>query len=124
MNENWKLGIENFFTFGEFASPPKADPPRAGRLYIIMHYVYIIYSKKLNKKYIGYTKDLKDRLIHHNSDRSNYTSKGVQWELLYYEVFKSEKDARQEELFLKTGRGRERLKFLLKNTMKKFGEFA
>ncbi len=83
-----------------------------------MHYVYIIYSKKLNKKYIGYTKDLKRRLNRHNNNRSNYTSKGGQWKLLYYEVFRSEKDARQEELFLKTGRGRERLKFLLKNTMK------
>jgi len=37
--------------------------------------------------------------------------------LIYYEVFISKKDAVMEEKFLKTGRGRERLKFLLKNTV-------
>jgi len=36
---------------------------------------------------------------------------------IYYEVFNTEKDAREEERFLKTGKGRERLKYLLKFTL-------
>ena len=89
-----------------------------------MYYVYIIYSKKLNKKYIGYTKNLSNRLEEHNRDKSSFTSKTSDWKLLYYEVFKSELDARREELFLKTGKGRERLKYLLEDTINNIGEFA
>ena len=83
-----------------------------------MYFVYIIYSEKLNKKYIGYTKDLRKRLKDHKRGKSSFVSTGGEWKLMYYEVFKVEADARQEELFLKTGKGRERLKYLLKNTMK------
>ena len=86
-----------------------------------MHFVYILYSKKLNKKYIGYSNNLTQRLREHNNGKSNYTSNGIPWKLIYYEVFSSEKDARNEELFLKTGKGRERIKYLLKNTT---GEFT
>ena len=86
-----------------------------------MWYVYILYSQKIDKKYIGFTKNLKQRIKEHNSGKSDFTSKGGSWKLIYYESFVSEKDARAEELFLKSGKGRERLKFLLENTI---GEFA
>jgi len=39
------------------------------------------------------------------------------WTLIYYEAFLSKKDARREELFLKTGKGRERLTYLLENIL-------
>lgn len=84
-----------------------------------MFYVYIIYSKKINKKYIGYSTNLKARLEEHNRGKSSFCSNGERWELIHYQVFKSEKDARSEERFLKTGKGRERLKFLLEDTMDK-----
>jgi putative endonuclease len=77
-----------------------------------MYYVYILFSTKLNKKYIGSTSDLKERIKRHNLGRSNFTSKGAPWKLLYYEAFVSKEDAIREEKFLKTGKGRERLKYL------------
>ncbi|PIR92743.1 hypothetical protein COU01_00135 [Candidatus Falkowbacteria bacterium CG10_big_fil_rev_8_21_14_0_10_44_15] len=83
-----------------------------------MYYVYILYSKKLKKRYIGSSNDLQRRLVEHNSGNCSFTSQGTPWKLIYYEVFKFEKDARQEELFLKSGKGRERIKFLLAETMK------
>lgn len=82
-----------------------------------MYYVYIMYSKKLNKKYIGYTQDLKSRLKQHNLGKVVFTSKGIPWQLIYYESFCNKLDAQEEERFLKTGKGRERLSFLLKNTI-------
>lgn len=82
-----------------------------------MYYVYILYSKKLNKRYIGSSNNLQRRLTEHNSGNCKFTLSGIPWKLIYYEVFKFEKDARQEELFLKSGKGRERIKFLLANTM-------
>lgn len=82
---------------------------------INMYYVYIIYSEKLDKKYIGYSTDLKQRMSYHNSKRSPFTARGIPWKLIYYEAFLSEEDAKREELFLKSGKGRERIKFLLQN---------
>ena len=81
-----------------------------------MYYVYILYSHKLNKKYIGFTEDSKNRLgEHNNGEGSVFTKKGRPWKLVYYQAFSNKKDAQTEELFLKTGQGRERLKYLLKN---------
>ena len=81
-----------------------------------MFYVYIIHSKKLNKRYIGRTDDLRSRIKQHNSRGGDFTGRGIPWRLIYYESFIIKKDAIMEEKFLKTGKGRERLKFLLKNT--------
>jgi putative endonuclease len=86
-----------------------------------MYYVYIIYSEKLNKKYIGFSTNLNKRIKEYNLGKSNFTSKGIPWKLIYYELFKSEKDARGEEIFLKSGKGGEKVKFLLEDTI---GEFA
>ena len=83
-----------------------------------MHYVYIIYSKKLQKKYIGHTTNVKERVMQHKQGHTPFTSKAKDWALIYYEVFLSKKDAIEEEKFLKSGKGRERLKFLLDDTMK------
>ena len=88
-----------------------------------MYYVYIIYSPKLNKKYIGFSTDLERRIGEHNIGKCISTANGKPWRLIYHEVFISAKDARVEELFLKSGKGRERLKYLLKNTLQ-HGEFA
>ncbi|MDD5145981.1 MAG: GIY-YIG nuclease family protein [Candidatus Pacebacteria bacterium] len=82
-----------------------------------MHYVYILFSQKLKKRYIGKTSDLKIRIKQHNSGKSNFSSKGMPWKLVYYEAFLTKDDATREELFLKTGKGRERIKYL-------FGEVA
>lgn len=95
--------------------PRRTRLGRGGITYI-MYYVYIIYSSSLDKKYIGSTSDLKKRIARHNSGRSVFTSKGDCWNLVYYEAFLSKRDALREEKFLKTGKGRERLNFLLKNT--------
>ncbi len=82
-----------------------------------MYYVYILYSVKLQKKYIGPTSDLKKRLHEHNTATTHFTSRGIPWQLIYYEAFQNKQDALEEEKFLKSGKGRERLKFLLKQTI-------
>ena len=49
-----------------------------------MYKVYILYSEKINKYYVGSTSDLNERLIRHNKRRSIYTKKGIPWELIKY----------------------------------------
>lgn len=82
-----------------------------------MYYVYILYSKKLKKKYIGLTQEIKLRVKEHNNGKTSFTKRGIPWKLIYLEIFLNKSDAVREEKFLKTGQGRERLKYLLKETI-------
>ena len=77
-----------------------------------MYYVYILFSQKLNKRYIGSTSDIRKRINDHNCGKSSFSSRGIPWKLIYYEAFLNKKDALREEAFLKTGKGRERIKYL------------
>jgi len=66
-----------------------------------MFYIYIIKSIKSGKIYIGYSSDLKRRMIEHNSGQSDYTKSDKPWKLVYYEAYASDKDARVREKRLK-----------------------
>jgi putative endonuclease len=66
-----------------------------------MFYVYVIKSDKDNKLYIGYTNDLKRRIDEHKKGRAFSTKYRGQFSLIYYEAFKSQKDATSREKQLK-----------------------
>lgn len=66
-----------------------------------MFYVYILRSKKDGKMYIGSTHDLRKRFREHNNGKVFSTKSRVPFELIYYEAYKSEKDARSREHNLK-----------------------
>lgn len=67
-----------------------------------MFYVYVLRSFKNSDLYIGLTKDLKKRFEEHNSRKVFSTKSNTPWELIYYEAYKSRKDAaRREKQFKK-----------------------
>lgn len=105
-------------SIGEVASA-QGGPALGGERKIIMYYVYILYSKSIKKLYKGSTNDLRRRIKEHNSGHVKFTSSGKPWVLIHYQGFLNKKDTVREELFLKTGKGRERIKFLLKETLEK-----
>ena len=72
-----------------------------------MYYVYVLLLND-ETTYIGYTKDLKLRLHQHKSNLVKST-KGREPELVYYEAFKSQKDASIREYKLKKGQSRRHL---------------
>lgn len=79
-----------------------------------MYYVYILKSDKDDSLYKGFTEDLKRRVQEHNVGKStSFTKSRRPWKLVYYEAFLHKKDARREELFLKSGKGKERIEYLL-----------
>ena len=80
-----------------------------------MYYVYILQSRKRGKLYKGSTENLRKRLGEHNAGKIFSTKSGTPWALIYFEAFASKKHARREELFLKSGKGRERIKWLFKD---------
>ncbi|MCK4661688.1 MAG: GIY-YIG nuclease family protein [Bacteroidales bacterium] len=48
-----------------------------------MFYIYILYSKKSDKYYVGYTDNVQRRLKEHNNPQKiKYTSKHLPWELI------------------------------------------
>jgi putative endonuclease len=79
-----------------------------------MYFVYVLSSRKLNKRYIGSTQELDQRLKEHNLSKSKFTSVGISWELIYKESFPTNADARKREMFLKSGVGGKLLDQVLK----------
>ena len=72
-----------------------------------MFTVYVLYSAKFNKIYIGYTSDLPNRLISHNElATKGYTLRYRPWDVLHTEIFKTKKEALIREKELKNGKGR------------------
>ena len=66
------------------------------------YYVYMLKSKGIKPvTYVGYTKDIKERLILHNSGKGAKFTRGRKWNLIYYKIYKNKKKAMQEEYKLK-----------------------
>ena len=67
-------------------------------------YVYMLKSISLSKKvktYVGYTNNIKDRLLRHNSNKGAKSTKGYKWILIYKRYFKTKNDAMSYEYKLK-----------------------
>jgi putative endonuclease len=80
---------------------------------LIMYYTYVLKSRTDNNLYIGWTNNLKNRLILHNRGKVPITKNRVPFDLVYYEACLNEKKAIAREKELKTGFGR----LYLKNRM-------
>ncbi len=81
-----------------------------------MFYTYLIRSKKDNKWYTGYTRDLRKRFQEHNDNKVFSTKRRGPFEMIYYEACIDEEDAKTRENYLKSGMG----KRYLKNRLKRF----
>gem|GEM_PF-674386 len=73
---------------------------------MMMFVVYILYSSKYAKFYIGFTSDIDKRLIEHNSGNTKSTKPFIPWEVIYKEEFETRIAARKRELYLKSAAGR------------------
>ena len=81
------------------------------------YYVYILYSLKDSKFYIGFTNNLKRRLTEHASGKVDATKNRIPLKLIHYEYFVNQHDAEAREKFLKSGYGRKQFKEILKQTL-------
>lgn len=88
----------------------------------IMHLdycVYILFSLKDHKFYIGYTTNLKQRLTHHFHGYTKSTKYRRPLKLLFCEYYLSKKDTLRREKYFKTNCGKKVLKLMLRETLKK-----
>tara|TARA_B100000787_G_C16162179_1_gene281972 strand:- start:1102 stop:1365 length:264 start_codon:yes stop_codon:yes gene_type:complete len=83
------------------------------------YFVYLIISIKDNKTitYVGYTVNIKKRLILHNTGKGAKFTKGRKWTLIYKRCYKSKSLAMKNEYMLKKDRTKRnviKMKFLKK----------
>ncbi len=77
----------------------------------MMHCVYILYSNKINKTYVGETASLINRFYSHNQlATKGWTIKGRPWVVIHVEFFPDRKSALKREKQLKGGQGRQWIK--------------
>ena len=81
------------------------------------YFVYLIgnYRKLKLTTYVGYTNNLKKRLDLHNAGKGAKFTKGRTWKLIYYEKFKTKKEAMLRENYIKKNR---KFRNLIKNKYK------
>lgn len=84
-----------------------------------MFYTYVLQSLKDESLYIGCTSDLEKRLKEHNNGYVLATKHSRPYKLIYYEAFLDKNDAKDREVYLKSGWGRRSINKLLKNYLSK-----
>ena len=80
-----------------------------------MFTVYAISSLRSNYIYVGFTKDLKDRVRRHNHGYEKTTRPFAPFDLLYSEETETREIARKREKYWKSGEGKEKLRKLRDN---------
>ena len=84
----------------------------------IMYYIYVIKSTEDNGLYMGFTNSIKRRIKEHNNGLVSSTKSRGSFNLVYYEAYNSEKDARARERNLKLrSRAFEQLKKRIKRSV-------
>jgi len=86
-----------------------------------MYFVYVLFSLKDRKLYVGFSEDVKLRFEQHQSGRVVSTRERLPLKLVYFEAYPTEHEAKRREKYLKGGNGRAQLKVQLSETLKSCG---
>ena len=79
-----------------------------------MHYVYILFSEKLNRYYIGSSADIEERVLRHNAGATKSTKSGRPWKIVYTEKYDSKNKAIKREYYLKRMKSRSFIENLIR----------
>ncbi len=77
-------------------------------------YVYVLKSISKEFIYVGFTNNLKRRFKEHNDKEELSTKHYAPFELIHYEAYRHEKDAKRREEYFKTTKGKVTLRQMLK----------
>ena len=71
----------------------------------MIFYVYMLKSKSTKPiTYVGYTNDIKKRIVLHNSGKGAKFTRGRKWVLIYKEKYSSKSEAISREYYIKNNR--------------------
>src|ERR1043166_400875 len=83
--------------------------------------IYILFSHYDRFLYIGFTKNLEQRLISHIKGSSKSTAPRRPLELIFAEFYLFKEDALKREGYFKTTMGKKAIKLMLRTTLDKMG---
>ena len=73
--------------------------------------VYVLYSKKYDKIYVGFTQNLIQRFYSHNFlGKKGWTIRFRPWMVIHVEYFSTKKEAIKREKELKSAKGRSHIR--------------
>ena len=72
-----------------------------------MYFVYLLYSDKFDRIYIGQTNNIAARLDKHNKGDVSSTKAYIPWKIVRIEQFRSRGEAMRKEKILKSQKGRD-----------------
>ncbi|WP_262148635.1 GIY-YIG nuclease family protein [Chryseobacterium foetidum] len=82
-----------------------------------MCFCYILYSKILDKYYVGHScESLQERLRKHLSAHNGFTSKAKDWIIVYSQIFENKSSAHNRELEIKSWKSKLKIKDLIGKT--------
>ena len=77
-------------------------------------YVYVLQSKAKDFIYVGFTHNLKKRFVEHNNREELSTKHYAPLDLIFYEAYRNEEDAKRREDYFKTTKGKTTLRMMLR----------
>jgi putative endonuclease len=87
----------------------------------MQYFLYILYSPKYVKTYVGQTDNLENRLAVHNSGKVKSTKPYLPWIIIRSESFTSRAEAMKREAWFKSRAGRKKISEILKNFLEAEG---
>ena len=82
-------------------------------LYAMNFIVYILFSERKNRFYIGFTSNLEERLIRHNQKSKGFTGNVNDWKVVYTERYDTRELAYRRELQIKSWKSRTKIQGLI-----------
>jgi putative endonuclease len=77
------------------------------------YYFYILYSKQLDRYYIGHTNNLQERVRKHNTNHKGYTGLTNDWKVVYSEIYQTKSKAYNREREVKQWKNRAQVEKLI-----------
>ena len=102
----WPSGLRRRSAKPLFVSSNLTAASNPQKSVLQMFFVYILLSKKDNKRYIGCTENLDRRLTQHNSGLVKSTRNRRPLKLIYQEEFEIKSDAMKREKEIKAKKGK------------------
>ncbi|MHB0756871.1 GIY-YIG nuclease family protein [Polaribacter sp. M15] len=77
------------------------------------YFLYILYSKNLDKYYVGVSVNIEERLQRHLSNHKGFTSRAKDWQIVYFEKYENRLLALKREKRIKNWKSRKMIEKLI-----------